>query len=920
MNEFILGAFLSTSIVIFICLVFVFVYLYRKKKMTSEELEKLKEENQESLKNKQLAFEEKQSQKARLQLQKEEQKAQAAKEKKARAIRKKVAASCARSKRIFNNTTDNWIGIESIHKGVFILDDNTWAWGCKLLPPMIRDDTDREVYIQRMRSVYNNAKIPFYCFKILSPISIGEHIQELDSKIIDYEQSVNANQIIGDEQENYFHLADVNPRSEFIIMVKGDLNNKSFMKKANDFFNYLFHNFSCKYLNQMDCENILAYWFENDLINDYYFSNGVNRDIQEYKITEEAYQDYQDELLVGKNGLIKEIKSLLSPNYIHLGKDYLKIGDVYHKVLLVEQFPEWFDFGLLDEAFNGVPYVKYSYVSSQEKENLGRYLTTELNRLAREISDEKKNAELVYRLQQQYDALQTVAQDMALSKDRNIGILLCIMVTSKDQQELKDNVESIKSALSTGYGFKVNEAPLLQEVLFKTVLPFWSKNELVSDLDYRYRIPMTARSAAMLFPFYYEDLQDKNGLLVGTTQGCGGLFKQNPFLWLDNPPQAQLESINAGTMVIVGKNGSGKTTLLGKYINYMMRERVRVVWLDPHNQNANYVKTYGGKYVYFGATNNIINVLQLRRVDNDSEASPIDAYDTELAKAEAIRDFKELVKLYQANNLSEVEKALNVIDDIIYKTYERFGITEKTFRHYKNNEYPIIKDVLKVLQEEIKIRKAQGSKEEDVYLTQLINLELYIKPLVMADGAYFNGYTSVDFKDNNELLLGFGTKLLDEQADNIKNAMYYLIMKQIKDIVYDGTRKCCGVIDEFQRLALNGAILPQVSDCIRSVRKFNSIFILGMQEPKDLNSDVVVRGAAAKSYGNAIMNNSTYKVIMQLDDSAIGAAKELMDISEEEVNRIRYFQRGQALFLREKRPYFIDVYASPKEIQAIRGR
>ncbi len=611
-------------------------------------------------------------------------------------------------------------------------------------------------------------------------------------------------------------------------------------------------------------------------------------------------------------------KSLIAPHYYEARLDCIRMGNKYQRVYLITQFPEEFSFGVLHYAFRD-PAVKLFYVTRLVKESMVKPLNDEVARLKRKYRDEKEEvgrSTIVKRMK----LLQETINELVYSKDRSVDVLMGFIVSSDDEETLKDTCDLFTNTLSANYQFGFDEITGLQEEIFKSIIPLWKQTGLTKDLDYRYRIPLSSVSAAILWPFRYDEMIDKNGMLLGYTTHSNGIVKFNPFLWEDDASSAASKQITAGSIIIEGQTGSGKTQTINKFARYFLRRGIPFIWIDPHNQNAKIVKKYHGRYILFGTADAKINPLDLRLQDflDDDAMYGKDPYDTDLAKKDAIRTFKTVVKLYHRSNLAEVEKALNVVDEIIMHTYERKGITAPSFKVYSNQDYPIISDVLEDIKKAIEIRKAQNLPD-DAVLKQLINLELYIEPLVQADGIYFNGHTTADFESENDLLLGFGTKKLDSCDKNIKEPVYHLIMRLFESHLYDASRKCAGIWDEFQKVALNGYLLPKCSDAFRSVRKYHSILVLGMQEPGDLASSVMVDGAAASSYGEAIMNNATYKIILMLQEQALKKAASMLDLSDDEIDLIKNFRTGQALFLRgNNERYVMNIYASKAEIDELK--
>ncbi|MEG0359278.1 MAG: hypothetical protein RR598_08440 [Anaerorhabdus sp.] len=176
-------------------------------------------------------------------------------------------------------TTLDWIDIDSIDsKSVILKKDKQIRElrGIKLDPHDIFLDTPGEqLYrIQQLRMCLNSIKSKIYHGFVFNPVNLDSHLSRLFRQL-DYEDDVVIQQMIEDDIEKALGFANNYRELEFFIIIKGKPGEK--FEKAIYQLEYEFNRaqFSFKPLNRLDWENYIAYSFENQMINDYYFSRGI---------------------------------------------------------------------------------------------------------------------------------------------------------------------------------------------------------------------------------------------------------------------------------------------------------------------------------------------------------------------------------------------------------------------------------------------------------------------------------------------------------------------------------------------------------------------------------------------------------------------------------------------------------------------
>lgn len=196
-------------------------------------------------------------------------------------FKKKLSKTQAKEIKKFNYTYD-WLDIKGVSGQYIILKDDTAVFGVKLIPPKIISEKDEVYWARKMATIYNSCQLPIYHQIIQSPIEVERHISDLNESMSSHNSEA-INQIILDEIESYKTIASNLSKKEYLLMLKGNPLNSNFAKKVSDFLRLLLNSkIEFRELNEYDYENYFAYIFENDMVNDFYFSHNIYMDVIDY--------------------------------------------------------------------------------------------------------------------------------------------------------------------------------------------------------------------------------------------------------------------------------------------------------------------------------------------------------------------------------------------------------------------------------------------------------------------------------------------------------------------------------------------------------------------------------------------------------------------------------------------------------------
>ncbi|MGB4984540.1 MAG: hypothetical protein WBO70_02060, partial [Erysipelotrichaceae bacterium] len=333
----------------------------------------------------------------------------------------------------------------------------------------------------------------------------------------------------------------------------------------------------------------------------------------------------------------------------------------------------------------------------------------------------------------------------------------------------------------------------------------------------------------------------------------------------------------------------------------------KLIWIDPENKNVYMTKKFGGTFINWGVPGNQINIFDLKPISSDDEN--IKLYDTETAIYNAIDDIKMILKLYHYNIKESLHEALNEIDPIVVETYKRKGITfDLSFKGLPLSSYPTFSDLNCVLLEEME--KSDNKTQKDL----LYKLLSAIKPLINSHKNYFDGVTTINENNKNDIL-SFGTKSLKEKDQGLKDSLNYIMFRYAWSKCLNLNEDTAFVLDEAHEMILEGVTAKELASIYRRSRKYNNCAVIGTQEPRDLSSDVLIDGVVMNVHGKSILNNSTYKIIMMLEKAPVESLGEMIALNTNEMYSILDYVRGEALFICGNKKYEIEVLASEKELK-----
>lgn len=585
------------------------------------------------------------------------------------------------------------------------------------------------------------------------------------------------------------------------------------------------------------------------------------------------------------------IKSEIAPKGLEFKSNEFIISDKHACILSVISYPKFIYPGYLSTltSMSGIKLViKHIPLPFS---SMSKMLNKELADLKQRYQDEKDRT-IQERIRQDYESLEQFISELAATQAKIYDFQLHIMITADTKEDLDIKKLQVRNYLEA---MQLKAIPLRfeQDKVLKSILPIYEKQ----DIEDRIGTPMPAPTMAAMYPFIFDSIKDPGlGTLLGV-DFSGGVILFNQFLY-----QIKKENNrNNANMIILGTSGSGKSTAAKILMRSHLRNNNQVVVIDPEGELEDMARMYRGDFIDLGKGGEygMINPLEVV-IDADEEEIKQGLGYTVLTRT--IQTIKAFLKYYDP---TITEDLVNMFSEIVQETYKRFGIDYNSdFTKFTANDYPTFKDVYATIKGKI-LAMPEKTKEKDV----LEALELKIRPLIKELRFYFDGHTTINPRSN---FIVFNIREIMNADANIKNALFFNILKFAWGLTLNASINTVMMVDEAHVLLSGGNTLGAdfLAQIQRRARKYNTGTIMITQQPTDFSDPKVI------TQGKAIFDNASYYLVMGLKKQAVEDLSRLIDLNDSEIESIKQYSQGEALFVCGNRRMRINVIASDDELES----
>ena len=712
-------------------------------------------------------------------------------------------------------------------------------------------DEEQQAKVSQLKKTLNSIDYPIKIFCVDKPINLDNNLNILGSKI---KQTKNKYKIKLLE-EDYDFISSLNNRKsvvnrEFYLIVEEDLSNENLLnQKVND----LIQEFSSIGLTSFRVSS--EEW--RDLL--YVLLNPVSS-LETFK----------------KDGtsINHSFKERIAPKGLKFSEKDLILGDAYVSVLTLVSYPSLVNIGWLGAVANVNNTRMVMTISPTDNQEISNTLKKSISELkSKMININDYNDQILFNNQMQ-DLVELVNRI-----DREHERFSLLTVNFLCYGETKESMEKAKKELKatlSAYGLGGADLIFEQERSLKMCLP-----TMYCDLEKQYGLPIPMMTVASSFPFIFQNLQDDGDAIMLGNDALGGLIFFD--LW------KRTNKRNNSNAVIIGKSGSGKSTLIKKLIRGAWCRGSKIIVIDPEREFRDLCENVGGCWIDCGTgTSGIINPLEVRLGADDFDDKDSKDVNNDLSKH--FQTFRTFIKYY-LQDLSAYE--LTKIEEILIEVYRDKGIDFDTdLSKLSSDDYPIMQDLYNKTRE--KLTEAKVNKEARNVVESLEKICSMLKRATIgADARLFNGTSSIKVDNNSDFIVLDINSLVDSDDTILKTQFFNILSWCWNEISKNRNEQVILVCDESHLL-----IDPNNKDGIdflkrtsKRIRKYNGSLWTISQNLADYCS------AGLERYGQVIIDNSAYLMIMAQGQKEIDSVKDMMKLSESEVQFLTTASRGQGLFV-----------------------
>ena len=585
------------------------------------------------------------------------------------------------------------------------------------------------------------------------------------------------------------------------------------------------------------------------------------------------------------------IKAQIAPKGVEFKATEFMMSGKYCTVLTIVSYPKYIQQGYLANLTNlsGIKIV-------------AKHIPIELSTLQRminkEIADLKQRYQTEHdktiqeRIRQDYESLEQFISQLVATQARIYDFQLHVLVSADTKDEMENKKMQVRNYLDA-LGMRGISLMFEQEKVIKSMIPIFPKQ----DVEDRVGTPIPSPTIAAMYPFIFDSIKDPGNSTLFGVDFSGGVILFNQFLY-----QIKKENNrNNANIIILGASGSGKSTAAKLLIRSHLRNEYKVVCIDPEGELEEMARSMGGDFLDLGKGGDfgMVNPLEIV-LDADQEEINQGLGYTVLTKT--LQQLQAFMKYYSPDIEEDV---LTMFTEVVQDTYKRYKIDFDTdFTQFTSQDYPTFDDVYATIKGRL-LSMTEKTHERDI----MERLELKIRPLTKELRYFFTGHTTLNIQSD---FIVFNIRELMNSAENIKNALFFNILKYAWGLCLDSSVNTVMYVDEAHTLlsSRNELGAEFLANIQRRSRKYNTGTIIITQQPTDFAAPNIL------IHGKAIFDNASYYLVMGLKKQAVDDLSQLIDLNESEKDSIKYYNQGEGLFVCGNRRMRINIIVTQEELDS----
>lgn len=578
------------------------------------------------------------------------------------------------------------------------------------------------------------------------------------------------------------------------------------------------------------------------------------------------------------------LHDLYLPDRIKEYEDYLRIDDMYCRVLVVDALPEnvhfgWFNsISVIGGVTISVTLVPYGYNESSDRAN------NRLVDLGAELMFEAKrdNQKRIGSLQEKHDFYELLLKEINMKRNKLIAATVTILVYARSYRELCEKCQLVKDKLGPTRAITLYKRQLPG---FKHILPYINTLPEYHDV--------TVANAACLSPLVGTDFTHPSGVFFGENRTGApvflDLFIGEP--WLFGPH-----------MFITGTTRSGKSYTCKGIVAREVAQGYKFVILDYEGEYEKVVEALGGVRIKLHpAMQCMFNPFDIR----PEYEKDVGWFINIPAKVDDIVQLIAAVLEAQTREiLGAEERALAGL--AVRQEYEERGITSDPESIYlpggrKTDQGYIAGKSVK----EMPTISSYVDRLRKLGLNRLANILL---PFCRGGPqGFFDGQTRVDTYQYP--IVWFDLSRLSNEFSRMYGMYVMLSWVWEQFVKKSRTQRKCVLVDEAWILMRHADTAKFMSDLARRGAKYNTSLIAASQSFREFTTQE----------GMAFLAQCDTKFFLRMQRVDAVALNQMFDVPMEVINSMDGFKVGEGLLRAGKESAIVQFRGFPFEDEFLRS-
>ena len=582
-----------------------------------------------------------------------------------------------------------------------------------------------------------------------------------------------------------------------------------------------------------------------------------------------------------------EIENILPENAkIYKDGRHLEIENRIYRFYSIIKYPAAVErYRWLRRVFNTKGDINIAIIlTPKNKATITRELSKAVSEIGAKALDSRKDEALRQKYQAQKESAVKMIAELGNDNVSLYDTNITIGISAPDIGELNTLSNLLRSKISSTY-CQATELKYKGYDPFVTTLPILAENRITQNYVWN----LTTRDVASIIPYDSSELMEPKGIFIGENVVSGGLVIIDTYSKIYNNPHE----------CIIADSGSGKSFRIKTDAIRHVPYRDYIIMFDLEGE---FYYPWGKRYKFSPTSGTVSNPFHIRNTVVDSDDAGDDKKDIGTYLSTKIMDciifFRWILK-----DLKPFEEAL--LEEDIRDSYEKNGISFKS--KILPGTFPTLNTLKDVMKAKIGSSKTTA-KAKEARDNMLSSLQPYIS------GAYsymFNGQTNWDY----DFFTVFDISGLPEA---VTQPLYDILLKDTWQFCKVDRLKTKRVyVDEAHQFADpdNPQTLKFLSNSIKRGRKYGISFVTATQNLPDFLS--------IERYGQAIIDNSYFKLFFRMGETDIPVIKKLYSFSDQELAILRGSTgkrkgaKGKGIFIAGSQRVVIQVRASKYELEIV---